>query len=74
MKRIGLLKVGLKKRYCSEMPSVVSAIDGTSHEMQIPSNEPQEKNMLSANQLFSLIEMKRKLINSVNFVYWRLGV
>jgi hypothetical protein len=23
------------------MPSVVSAIDGTSHEIQIPSNEPQ---------------------------------
>jgi hypothetical protein len=23
------------------MPNVVSAIDGTSHEMQIPSNEPQ---------------------------------
>ena len=30
-----------KKRYCSDMPNVVSAIDGTSHEIQIPSNEPQ---------------------------------
>ena len=29
------------KRYCSDMPNVVSAIDGTSHEIQIPSNEPQ---------------------------------
>jgi hypothetical protein len=25
------------------MPSVVSEIDGTSHEIQIPSNEPQQK-------------------------------
>jgi hypothetical protein len=32
-----------KKRYCSDMPNVVSAIDGTSHEIQIPSNEPQQK-------------------------------
>jgi hypothetical protein len=31
-----------KKRYCSDMPNVVSAIDATSHEMQIPSNEPQQ--------------------------------
>ena len=30
-----------KKRYCSDMPNVVSAMDGTSHEIQIPSNEPQ---------------------------------
>ena len=30
-----------KKRYCSNMLNVVSAIDGTSHEIQIPSNEPQ---------------------------------
>jgi hypothetical protein len=32
-----------KKGYCSDMPNVVSAIDGTSHEIQIPSNEPQQK-------------------------------
>jgi hypothetical protein len=25
------------------MPNVVSAIDGTSHEIQIPSNEPQQE-------------------------------
>ena len=49
------------------MPNVVSAIDGTSHEIQIPSNEPeQKKNILSANQFFSLIDMKRKFINSDN--------
>ena len=30
-----------KKRNCSDMHNVVSAIDRTSHEMQIPSNEPQ---------------------------------
>jgi hypothetical protein len=55
-----------KNGYCSDMPNVVSAIDGTSHETQIPSNEPQQKNILSANQLFSLIDMKRKFINSDN--------
>ena len=44
------------------MPNVVSAIDGTSHEKQIPPN----KNILSANQFFSLIDMKRKFINSDN--------
>jgi hypothetical protein len=32
-----------KKMYCSDMPTVVSAIDGTSHEIQIPSNEPKQK-------------------------------
>jgi hypothetical protein len=47
------------------MSNVVSAIDGTLHEIQIPSNEPQQ-NILSANQLFSLIDMKRKFINSDN--------
>ena len=55
-----------KKRYCSDMPNVVSAIDGTSHEIQIPSNEPEQKNILSSNQFFSLIDMKRKFINSDN--------
>ena len=30
-----------KKGYCSDMPNVVSAIDGTSHEIQILSNEQQ---------------------------------
>jgi hypothetical protein len=29
--------------YCSDMSNVVSAIDGTLHEIQIPSNEPQQK-------------------------------
>jgi hypothetical protein len=29
--------------YCSDMPIVVSAIDGTSHEIQIPTNESQQK-------------------------------
>jgi hypothetical protein len=32
-----------KKGYCFDMPNVVSAIDGTSHEIQIRSNEPQQK-------------------------------
>jgi hypothetical protein len=56
-----------KKRYCSNMPNVVSAIDGTSHEIQSSSNEPQQKNILSANQFSSLIDMKRKFINNVEF-------
>jgi hypothetical protein len=55
-----------KKGYCSDMPNVVSAIGGTSHEIQISSNEPQQKNLLPTNQLFSLIDMKRKFINSDN--------
>ena len=50
-----------KKRYCFNMPNIVSAI-----EIQIPSNEPQQKNILSASQFFSLIDMKRKIINSDN--------
>jgi hypothetical protein len=48
------------------MPNVVPAIGGTSYEIQILSNEPQQKNILSANQLFSLIDMKRKFIYSDN--------
>ena len=57
-----------KKGYCSDIPSVVSAIDGTSHEITIPSNEPQQetRKILSANQLFSLIDVKKKFINSDN--------
>ena len=31
-----------KKGYCSDIPNVVSAIDGTSHGIQIPSNEAQQ--------------------------------
>jgi hypothetical protein len=53
------------------MPNVVSAIDGTSHEIQSPSNEPQQKNILSANQFFSLIDMKRKFIRMVgHWILW----
>jgi hypothetical protein len=37
-----------------DMPSVVSAIDGTSHEMQIPSNEPQQKHTFSKPIIFIL--------------------
>jgi hypothetical protein len=42
------------------MSNVVSAIDGTLHEIQIPSNEPQQ-NILSANQFFSLIDIEMKV-------------
>jgi hypothetical protein len=34
-------KSGALKRK-RDMPSVVSGIDGTSHEIQVPSNEPQQ--------------------------------
>jgi hypothetical protein len=62
--KLGLLKENdkstvwwQKKWYCSDMPNVVSAIEGTSHEIQIPSNESQQKNILSANQFVSLIDI-----------------
>ena len=41
-----------KKVYCSDMPDVVSAIDGSSHEIQIPSNEPQQKQTFSKPIIF----------------------
>ena len=41
-----------KKGYCSDMPNVVSAIDGTSHEIQIPSNEPQQKTYFQQTNYF----------------------
>jgi hypothetical protein len=41
-----------KKRYCSDMPNVVSAIDGTSHEIQIPSNETQQKTYFQQTNSF----------------------
>jgi hypothetical protein len=36
------------------MPNVVSAIDGTSHEIQIPSNEPQQKTYFQQNNSFRI--------------------
>ena len=48
---------GQKKRHCSDMPNVVSA-----NSFQWTPT----KNLLSANQFFSLIDMKRKFINSDN--------
>jgi hypothetical protein len=43
-------------KYCctgmAEMPNVVSAIDGTSHEIQIPSNEPQQKTYFQQTNSF----------------------
>jgi hypothetical protein len=41
-----------KKGYCSDMPNVVSVIDGTSHEIQIPSNEPKQKHTFSKPIIF----------------------
>jgi hypothetical protein len=32
-----------RKGHCSDMPNSVSAIDGTSHEIQIQFNEPQQQ-------------------------------
>jgi hypothetical protein len=66
MMKSGALYVDAEKQCSVKMKDncfidVVSAIDGTSHEIQIPSNEPQQKNILSANQFFSLIDMKESL-------------
>ena len=59
-----------KNGYCSDMPNVVSAIDGTSHETQIPSNEPQQKNILSTHQLFSFISLK---LNDIPYdIHWKV--
>ena len=55
-----------KKRYCSDMPNVVSAIDGTSHEIQIPSNEPQQKTYFQQTNSYHWLILKRKFINSDN--------
>ena len=41
-KRKGIVLI-CQTLYCSDMPNVVSAIDGTSHEIQIPFNEPQQQ-------------------------------
>ena len=41
-----------KNGYWSDMPSGVSAIDGTSHEIQIPSNEPQQKTYFQQTNSF----------------------
>ena len=50
-----------KKRYCSDMPNVVSAIDGTSHEIQIPSNEPQQKTYFQQTNSFHWMIWKEVL-------------
>jgi hypothetical protein len=44
-----------KKGYCFDMPNVVSAIDGTSHEIQIPTNEPQQKTYFQQSNYFPLL-------------------
>ena len=41
-----------KKGNCSDMPDVVSAIDGTSNEIQIQSNEPQQKTYFQQTNYF----------------------
>jgi hypothetical protein len=49
-----------KKRYCSDMPNIVSA-----NSIQWTPTQ----NLLSANQFFSLIDRKRKFINSDNHTF-----
>ena len=41
-----------KKSCCSDVPNVVSAIDGTLREIQIPSNEPQQKTYFQQTNSF----------------------
>ena len=43
------------------MPNVVSAIDGTSHEIQIPSNEPQQKTYFQQTDSFHWLIWKESL-------------
>ena len=43
------------------MPNVVSAIDGTSHEIQIPSNEPQQKAYFQQTNYFHWLIWKESL-------------
>ena len=51
-----------KKGYCSDMPNVVSSIDGTSHEIQIPLN-----NVLKKEQLLRLTNSY--LTIKLNYLY-----
>ena len=47
------------------MPNVVSAIDGTSHEIQIPSNKPQQQ-FDSDHRKYHCIHTQVKKYNSEN--------
>jgi hypothetical protein len=44
-----------------ELPNVVSAIDGTLHEIQIPSNEPQQKTYFQQTNSFHWLIWKESL-------------
>ena len=52
-----------KKGYCSDMPNVASAIDGTSHEIQIPSNEPQQQ-FYSDHRKLHCIQKRYIIVNT----------
>jgi hypothetical protein len=54
-----------KKRYCSDM----SAIDGTSHGIQIPSNEPQQKTNVHLNNNNKKKQRLVKNLEIVNFLF-----
>ena len=54
-----------KKRYCSDMPSVCLQLTELHMRYKYHPMNP-NKNILSANQFLSLIDMKRKFINSDN--------
>ena len=54
-----------RKGYCSDMPNSVSAIDGTSHEIQIQFNEPQQQ-FDSGHRKYHCIHTQVKKYNTEN--------
>jgi hypothetical protein len=56
------------------MPNVVSAIDGTSHEIQIPSNEPQQETYFQQTNSFLEVRCLTPLskIFQLLLLWWKL--
>ena len=54
-----------KRGHWSEMPNVVDAFDGTSHEIQSPPNEPQQQ-LCSGHRKYHCIYTQVKKYNSEN--------
>jgi hypothetical protein len=59
------LNFTIKRKGMPDIPSVVSAIDGTSHEIQIPFNEPQQQ-FDSGHGKYYCIHTQVKKYNSEN--------
>jgi hypothetical protein len=52
------------------MPNVVSAIDGTSHEIQIPSNEPQQQFDSGHRKYHCITSFTTSLDNILVYMLW----